>query len=208
MYVNDDLHQKLLEHLYGLLPDAEAKELAEKISSDPDVARAYSLARQDVELIAQAAQLEAPRVALRKPKRDAVETASATGGSSRAVHWTIGLATAVLVMVAGAGYFLQGPGREALARKHVRMIVTGPAKFQPGVDNTYTVRTTSIQGQPIANVAVEYTLLPPKHEKSARPLHFGSVESDDRGEVFISIPAKLNVTPTVAENSQPVCGSR
>ena len=193
MYVDDNLHQKMIEYLYGLLPDAEAKELAEKISSDPDVARAYSLARQDVELISQAAQLEAPQVALRKPKRDVSVSADSAAGSSQAIHWAIGIAAALLVMVASAGYFMRGPGRDALARKHVRMIVTGPAKFQPGVDNSYTVRTTTIQGQPLAKVAVEYTLLPPEHAKSAIPLHYGSTKSNDQGEVFISIPAKLSI---------------
>ena len=49
MLVNDELHQKLLEYLYGLLSDTESKDIAEKISSDPDVARAYTLARRDVE---------------------------------------------------------------------------------------------------------------------------------------------------------------
>ena len=117
MYVNDDLHQKLIEYLYGLLPDAEAKELAEKISSDPDVARAYSLARQDVELIAQAAALESPQIALRKPKRDVAAASSA--GSSRAIHWAIGVAAAMLVMFAGWGYFMRGQIGRASCRERV-----------------------------------------------------------------------------------------
>ncbi|MCG8585579.1 MAG: hypothetical protein MI757_12785, partial [Pirellulales bacterium] len=164
MQVNDRLHQKLLEYLYGLLDDAEAKKVAEQISSDPEVARAYSLARHDVELIAQAAEVVVPEVPLHKPKRED-DVAPKRRASSPTLHWAIGVAATLLVMAAGAAYFMQGPDEAEIAQKHMRLIVTGPAKFQPGVDNTYTVAASTIDGQPASRAEIEFKLSSPGGEK-------------------------------------------
>ena len=54
----ETLDQRLVEMIYGLLPEDEATELQRRISSEPDVARAYAEMKLRTDLLAKAARLE------------------------------------------------------------------------------------------------------------------------------------------------------
>jgi len=71
MTLDPNTHQQLLELIYGLLPEAEAAELHERIGSDPELARAYTEARGTADLFEQAARLKSPPVPLVRPEEPA-----------------------------------------------------------------------------------------------------------------------------------------
>lgn len=56
MEPRDDIHQQMLELIYGLLPDDQSAALAERISSDGRLARQYAELKERTELLAEAAK--------------------------------------------------------------------------------------------------------------------------------------------------------
>jgi len=56
MEPRDDIHQQMLELIYGLLPDDQSAALAQRISSDGQLARQYAELKERTELLAEAAK--------------------------------------------------------------------------------------------------------------------------------------------------------
>ena len=52
----EELNQQLWDLVYGLLSEREAAEMNERITSDPEVARAYAEVALQAELVAEAAE--------------------------------------------------------------------------------------------------------------------------------------------------------
>jgi hypothetical protein len=89
------LQQRLIEFIYDLLPDDEAADLSEQITSDPDVARAYAEVKLQSHLLSRAAKCEQVRVDLQPPGEDdataaqvgrALLPAEQTGKSARSTE--------------------------------------------------------------------------------------------------------------------------
>ena len=57
MPIPDQLHQELLELIYGLLPEREEQALLERISADPEVANAYNRVKLEAEAMSEAARM-------------------------------------------------------------------------------------------------------------------------------------------------------
>jgi len=65
--MNAELHQQLIEFVYGLLDEGEANTLCERITSDPQVARAYATVKLQCDLVARAARYDTPTVSWSRP---------------------------------------------------------------------------------------------------------------------------------------------
>ena len=63
-----DLQQELMEFVYGLLDEDEANAICDRITSDPEVARAYAKVKLQCDLLARAARVDAPNVAWIRPE--------------------------------------------------------------------------------------------------------------------------------------------
>ena len=67
MAIDPETQKRLLDLVYDLLPEEEADELRRQIDSDAELARAYEEARQSSRLFAEAARLESPKIAWKRP---------------------------------------------------------------------------------------------------------------------------------------------
>jgi len=196
MSTQDDLQQQLFEFIYDLLPEDEAAQLNERITSEPDVARAYAKAKQQTEMLATAAQLHGPPVKLERPRQEEPLAGKASAGSvdtPAPLKWLIGLAATALVCV--TGYYGLSPTsavndrqtanlREQVAAEHLRMVVTAPAQLSAGAPGSFSVATSSIDRRPVA-AKVKYALYSPE---TGEPLHRGEAETGDDGRALISLP--------------------
>jgi len=208
-----DHKQRMLEYLYGLLSEDEVAEVEEQITSDPEMARAYADARQEADLVAQAARVEAPPLQLKKGSRKGRSTDSnaPTPGEKRApverrrsdrprgrlLDVIAVAAVAVLVCVTGYTYLRpDSPVRTAtredswkqLADEHLRMIVTGPSQLQTGAPSYFTVQTTAMDGRPVA-ADVEVAL----YTRQGKSIFDRKEKTDETGQLQIDIPADLKV---------------
>lgn len=192
MTTRDDLHQQLFEFIYGLLSEKEAARMNERITSEPDVARAYAEVKQQADMLAKAAQLHGPPVQLSRPKASA--TPASTGGTALPVlQWLVGLAALALICV--TGYYAFSPHspvrdqsnqmvQREIASRHLRMVVTGPAQFSPGLPGAYSVSTTSVDRRPLST-SVEYALYAPD---TGKLLMEDAATTGDDGRGTISLP--------------------
>ncbi len=195
---NDDLRQQLLELVYDLLPDDEAAALRQRIAAEPDVFAAFTKAQQTAGLLAEAVRapvepirLEAPKansapVFRRGPsvkkKRPAVSPLPKRTVSKPAIRWAVALAASLLAVVALGGYLFEMWGRNQLEARHVRMIVAGPQKLEPGVDNLFTVAVSTPSGRPAAT-EVGYRLWTP----DGKPLVQKMERTDDQGRLTFKL---------------------
>ena len=154
---DDQLRQRMLEMIHGLLSDDEQRELRELICSDPEAARTYSEVSIEADVIAKAAKLEGPKVEL--PKRRVTRGVAARSGAAAWLPWVVYLALSLLVAVTLGGYLWDRSQRRDVAAEHLRLVVAAPATITPGVESRVTVRTESITGQPLP-ASVEVSLTP------------------------------------------------
>ena len=195
MSTSDDLQQQLFEFIYDLLPENEAALLNERITSEPEVARAYAKARQEADLLAKAAKLHAPPIRLTKepePKnKEGQQVVVSTSDSPSGLKWVVGLAAAALLCV--TGYYAFSPNspwqdeltanvRQDAAAAHLRMVVTAPAQFTAGAPGSFSVATTSVDRQPLP-AKVQYALYSPE---TGERLTGDEVETGEDGRALIS----------------------
>ncbi|MEO8497966.1 MAG: hypothetical protein ABI614_23105, partial [Planctomycetota bacterium] len=142
--MNEDLQQHLIEFVYGLLDEDEANALCERITSDPQVARAYATVKLQCDLVARAARYDAPTAAWRRPDEAASPTASVQAASKkrsansyrRLANWCIGVAASGLICLVGSAVWMSRSSTDdestavaIAAATPVRVVLTGPTKL-------------------------------------------------------------------------------
>ena len=222
---NDQLQQQLWELVYDLLPSDEAEVLCLRITSDPDVARAYSRVKLKSELVARAARLDEPPVefptgeppAVRElsTARDVVPAAAAASRLTRSVNWLVGLAAILLIGYVGTSYWrltspsTAGSRTVAQVEQNLRTIVTSPAEFHSEVTNPINVRTETMDGSPVST-PVELRFFDGQEELVLRQ----SATTDDNGNWFAQLPgselsksARFEIMPQGTDPQQAVSSS-
>ena len=167
----DELRQRLIELVYDLLDDDEAESLRRRISSEPDVARAYSEVWLEAQVLAKAVRQTEDRIVLRRPdvatrqlQPSGPQRRTRPGRLRRALAWTVAVAAAI-ALLASAGTFLGIHSRyQDPAERHLRLLVTAPAQLVAGVDQTITVTTQSVFGTPVP-ARLEFALYGPDQEQ-------------------------------------------
>jgi hypothetical protein len=151
MSAQDLIRQRLLESIYGLLPDEDSASLRRQIESDPELARAEAEMRAMAALLAEAARREAPAIALVPPGEAPpapAETQTASASKGRGWSRIFTAAAAVLVAVVGGGQWWLAGEAERIASDRTRLTMVGPSTIAPGESNRYTVRVETADGLP------------------------------------------------------------
>jgi hypothetical protein len=196
MPVDPVTRQQLLELIYDLLPEPQAAELRRRLDTEPELAEAYAEARRTAGLLADAARLEAPKVDLRRAQRavsapEAARGRPVRGRSSpwaRGANWAVSIAATVLLAFSLGGYFYHHQELADLAANHIRLLVTGPSRLQPGMPNTYAIAATSVTGAPIAT-KIQLALYAP----DGKPLLRQEEDTDAHGQARVRVRADLTL---------------
>jgi len=155
---------RLLDLVFGLLPDDEADQLRAEIEKDPALAEAYAAAQADAELMGEAAKLQSPPIALTRPEpngRSGATTAeplpTTTGPElmpwSRWAQWSLVAAASLLVVLSLVGWTRHRSQLAGAGPDRLRLQVTGPSELQQASDSRYQIATTTVTGRPVsANV--------------------------------------------------------
>ena len=105
MKPNDDIHQKLWELVYDLLPDDETNEWRKRIDDDPELQQAFDEVQQTASIVARASQVQQPPLQFTKPTSNA--KAKRLGESNGSVVSTVFTRLAVLAaccLICATGY--------------------------------------------------------------------------------------------------------
>ncbi len=94
MKPDPDIQQRLLELVYGLLPDDEAAELRRQIADDEALAKAYEEAQATARLFAEASAVTEPKVPLSRPETPSTPASPRSRMSSAAKTPAAGSPTA------------------------------------------------------------------------------------------------------------------
>jgi hypothetical protein len=196
MPVDPVTHQQLLELVYDLLAAPQAAELRRRIESEPELAEAYVEARRTAGLLAEAARVEAPKVDYRRTQRSQVSATAPRGRPSRTrsspwargANWAVSIAASVLLAFSLGGYIYHRQELADLAASHMRLLVTGPARLQQGLANTYTIAASTATGTPLA-AKIELALYSP----AGKPLLRQEEDTDTAGRASLIVPAELNI---------------
>jgi len=94
----------------------------------------------------------------------------------------------VLLCVSLSGWLYHRAQLADIAADHLRLQITGPAKLQAGIDNAYSLTTTSVTGKPVS-AQIEFALYSPDNER----LMGHKEKTDEHGRLTVTIPADLNV---------------
>jgi hypothetical protein len=190
----NELRDQLWDFVYGLLEEAEAANLRQRITSDRQVAREYARVKLQSELLAQAARAnQAERELPQLPDRPAK-----TGrrlSRARLIVFSGSLALSLgLLLFAGVTYWsegtaLRGPAvaqaLEAFEKdKHPRMVVVGPQVLQPDTSNTYEVTIQSLDGEAL-RAPVTATL----QDLDGNELWNEALETSADGKQTVELPA-------------------
>jgi len=200
-----ETQRRLLELVYGLLPDDEASQWQSRAGAEKDLAEAHAEAETQARHLAKAAQIRTSTIALKRPppvtppkakpapkanfkkSRAAVAARRAAAAAPwvRAAHWLVGLAATALILFSLGGYAYHSTQMADLSAGHLRLQVIGPACPSPEVDNFYAVITSAVDGDPLVT-QVEFSLFEP----DGRTLLMGHQEkTDETGYLLIGIPA-------------------
>ncbi len=119
--------------------------------------------------------------------------ASRTNGSARFpgtrfANWTVGLSAGVLLIISIGGYLYHRGQLADIAAEHLRLLVTGPARFQTGVPNRFTVDTSSITGAAL-QVPIEFALYSP----DGGLLYTHKERTDEGGHLAVEVPSNVEV---------------
>ena len=108
----------------------------------------------------------------------------------RAANWTVGIATILVLLISGGGYFYHRQWLWGVAAEHLRLFMSGPSVLEVGVAAEYLVNTTTINGQPLAT-QVELVLSGPEGKR----LKAYREPTDEYGRLRVVIPADLSLPP-------------
>jgi len=195
MQSSEELRQLLLELIYDLLAPEEAAGLRARIEKDPEVAKLFAEMQSKAQVLAEVSRLHVPKIALDK-NSTSLETLPTFTPDSEAhllreplkttwLHWAVTLAAMVLVMVTAGGYWRYQSQVRDIASNHVRLVVTGPAKLASGIENPFSVTTTTATGEPVS-AKVQYAVFAPDGSSIAQ----GSERTDVDGRLAIAVPAE------------------
>ena len=157
MSVDPETRRKLLELLYGLLPEDEAALLHGRIETDAGLAAAYAAAQQTAELLGNAARFKAPSIRRRdlKQTETAYKSSPVTAVASKesrgqraATRGIVTLAAAILLLSLGS-YEYHRREVAGMLGEHLRLVVAGPSRLQAAAENAYCVTVTDLDGQPV-----------------------------------------------------------
>jgi hypothetical protein len=163
--MNDSLQQELMEFVYGLLDEGEANALSERITSDPDVARAYAKVKLQCDLVGRAALCDTPSVAWVRPDGDeepadkplATTAMRSSNAYRKLVNWSVSVAAVGLIGLVSASYLLSTNFREPIATPvamnapaPVNVVVTGPSLLNIQTSNSFTAQVQSQAGTPVS----------------------------------------------------------
>ncbi len=201
--------QRLLELVYGLLPEDEAAELRGAIAADEQWAAAYARAQATAELLGRAARLSAPPIALRRPETVVAVPfvrATLTPEPARSrplplrvgpeVHrpwarwagWTVGISAALLLLLALGGYTYHRGQLGDIAAGPVRVQLLGPPWLEAGHAPRFSLLTTSLAGEPVS-AQIELGFWSP----DGRHLGGHKEQTDQQGRLEVTLPADSRV---------------
>jgi hypothetical protein len=115
---------------------------------------------------------------------------------ARFVQWFASLAALVLIGMSLGGYFYHRRQMEAIAARHLRLVVIGPGQLQPGAGASYTLLTTHVTGEPWS-VPIEWSL-----STSDGKLVDRKEPTDDQGRLAMNVPADMALRPRVGGTAQ------
>ncbi len=210
MVVDPEIRQRLLELIYGVLPDDEAAELHARIAAEPELARAYAQAQAAAGVLAEAAKLVEPDFKLNRPESAptpdvvaaAVPPERATSRPKpsarpaepsrkpriRGMTWLVSLAAGILLAISLGGYFYHRGLLADIAADHLRLRVIGPSRLQASVASHYRIETTSVTGSPVSS-QIQFVLYSP----TGHQLISHKERTDDNGFLNVTIPADLPI---------------
>ena len=192
--MSEELRQQMLELIYELLPSEEATALRERIDREPETARLFAEVQQASRLIAQAARLDVPQIPL-SPVEVIMDHAPSPSSpepppmadSMRWLNVIVALAACLLLVFTIGSYQYQQSQLEEAASGQLRLVVSGPAKLQPGVENQYLVSSSTLTGTPLP-CQVEYALYSPNNDT----LFSGKQTTDNQGRLLVKLPSDQN----------------
>ncbi|MEX0818481.1 MAG: MG2 domain-containing protein, partial [Pirellulaceae bacterium] len=163
--MNEELQQQLMEFVYGLLDEDEANALCARITSDPEVARAYSKVKLQCDLVGRAARYDIPKVAWIRPDVEELPSASPHGASKmrsadsyrRLANWCLGVAALGLLCLVGSAYlFSPISSRNDLApaaltsTKPLQVVLTGPSTLNAEASSPFSIQIEDELGTPVS----------------------------------------------------------
>ncbi|HUG68537.1 MAG TPA: hypothetical protein VMM76_12360, partial [Pirellulaceae bacterium] len=168
--MNEELHQQLMEFVYGLLEEDEANALCDRITSDPEAARAYAKVKLQCDLVGRAARIDTPKVAWIRPDEIDPPSSDLRAASSdrsaqsyrKLANWCIGAAASGLICLVASTYWLSSrvPRRESTpvafaSATPVQVVLTGPSKLHSEASNPFSIRVENQAGTPVSTT-LEY----------------------------------------------------
>ena len=112
---------------------------------------------------------------------------------ARTSDWIVGVTAGVLLLISLGGWLYHRSQLADIAADHLRLQVIGPAKLRPGLDNEYSVMTTSVAGTPVS-AQVEFVVRSPDDKR----LMDHKEKTDENGRLKVAIPADLEISDGVA----------
>ena len=221
--MSDDPNQqdRLLELIFGLLPEDEASELRAEIEKDAALAEAYADAQADVELMGEAAKLQSPRIVLSDPEPNGHSGDTTPGPPytargpeitpwSRWAQWGLVAAASLLVLLSLVGWAQRRSQLAGVGADRLRLQVTGPSQLQQSVDSRFSIATTTATGRPVS-ASIHFAVYSPDGDR----LLGHTEKTGDDGTLQLDIPADLQLPDTVRieveageENARQVAESR
>jgi len=182
----EQLQQRMLEMIYGLLSDEESRELAQQISSDRDAARMYAELKERTDLLTVVTKVEPPQPAdfdswKKKAKQHEVAPAMRSLPASHLVRSLITLAACLLVGAVGFSWWAGQYSVKTVAYQQLEsdlrdqfhvVSVIGPAQMTPNLTNTFMARVQDSDGQPV-EADVEYRF----ENDRGQTVYFGKSQS-------------------------------
>ena len=99
----------------------------------------------------------------------------------------MGLAAAALVSVMAGSYWYAEHRPSDLAMRHLRLLVTGPAKLEAGVESQYSVTTMAATGSPLPS-EVQYAV----YAADGRAVLRRAAHTDSQGHLQVTVPPELS----------------
>ena len=177
-----DLHQQLWEFVYDLLPEDEAQAMRERISSDPDVARAYSEVKLQTEVITRVSRFDADRMVWKRPGEAAspeqAPTPAAQPVASSAwrltASWLVGIAAAGLLCVMSAPLFVPDLDRQS-------PVADATADVSAPAESTVPVRAMKSEATRAQPAKAQVLVMRKEHDREAEQA------ADDRQATKVTI---------------------
>ncbi len=208
------LEERLWDYVYDLLSDDEKQALTARITSEPEVARAYAEISLQADVIAEAVRVKSPagrwsratsETGDERPEPAVPGSVSRTSSGGRTRLWGNWLAAAAAVlliaMMSSARWtprhdlavdwdagrnFPPAAGTATVADPRVRTTVYGPRSMVEGAENWVTVQTRDLKNLPVPT-DVELQIQDPQKQT----VWTETGQTDANGVWQVSIPAPL-----------------